>query len=71
VSQPALLPNRDLLEDALRAPRQFPGQRIWYRDQHLRGKERAVDLRACFRAALIRARRHAESGQGLSSAQRA
>ena len=52
-----LLPNMDLLMDALRPPRQASGQRIWYRDQHMRGADRAVDVRECFRAALIRARR--------------
>ena len=56
MSRAARLPNRELLEDALREPRRVSGARIWYRDQHLRDGERAVDVRECFRAALIRAR---------------
>ena len=68
MSQAAPLPNRELLEDALRVPRPFSGERIWHRDQHMRGAERAVDVRECFRAALIRARRLGVPGQGSSPA---
>jgi hypothetical protein len=57
MSRAATMPNRELLEDALRAPRRFSAQRIWYRDQYLRGVQRPVDVRECFRAALVRARR--------------
>ncbi len=52
----ALLPNMDLLMDALRPSRQASGGRIWYRDQHLRGGELRVDVRDRFRTELIRAR---------------
>jgi hypothetical protein len=69
MSRRALLPNRELLEDALREPRAFYGARIWYRDQHLRGAERGVDVRECFRAAFIRARLDA-SGRALLRARR-
>ncbi len=67
----ALLPNMDLLMDALRRSRPSAGVRIWYRDQHLRGDERAVDVRQCFRAALIRARTLGDAEQGLLPAKRA
>ena len=71
MSRAAPLPNRELLDDVLRAPRPVPGGRIWNRDQHLRGAERAVDVRECFRAALLRARRLSAAGEGLLPAQRA
>jgi hypothetical protein len=58
-----LMPNMDLLMDALRAPRPASGERIWYRDQHMRGAERSVDVRQCFRAALIRARELGDIGE--------
>jgi len=67
MSRAAVLPNRELLDDALRAPRPSSGGRIWYRDQHMRGADRAVDVRECFRAALIQARRMGDSSQELLS----
>jgi hypothetical protein len=54
----------DLLMDALRTPRPFSGDRIWYRDQHMRGSELGMDVRERFRAALIRARAIGDPGEG-------
>jgi hypothetical protein len=71
MSTPMPMPNMDLLLDALRAPRPASGERIWYRDQHLRGDERAVDVRQCFRTALIRARIDGGLGRGLPPTKRA